>query len=45
MFVMYIYEVPMGSRSFKYFKKETIEKYAAEFGWEQFLKQKKQLRF
>lgn len=28
------FEVPMGSRSFKYFKKETIEKYAVEFSWE-----------
>lgn len=26
--------VPMGSRSFKYFKKETVNKYAKEFGWE-----------
>lgn len=27
-------EVPMGVRSFKYFKEDTIKKYAKEFGWE-----------
>lgn len=26
--------VPMGARSFKYFKEETVIKYAKEFGWE-----------
>lgn len=26
--------VPMNSRSFKYFKEETVNKYAKEFGWE-----------
>lgn len=26
--------VPMSSRSFKYFKEETVNKYAKEFGWE-----------
>ncbi|TDT46068.1 DEAD/DEAH box helicase [Fonticella tunisiensis] len=28
------FEVPMGSRSFKYFKEETVKKYAVEFGWD-----------
>lgn len=28
------FEVPMGIRSFKYFKKETLEKYSKEFKWE-----------
>jgi superfamily II DNA or RNA helicase len=27
-------EVPMGSSSFKYFKEETVEKYAKEYGWD-----------
>jgi hypothetical protein len=27
-------EVPMGTHSFKYFKEETVKKYAKEFGWE-----------
>lgn len=27
-------EVPMGARSFKYFKEETVKKYAKEFGGE-----------
>lgn len=26
--------VPMGSRNFKYFKEETVNKYTKEFGWE-----------
>lgn len=27
-------EIPMGSRSFKYFKQDTIENYAKQFGWQ-----------
>ncbi len=27
-------EIPMGSRSFKYFKQETIENYAKQFSWQ-----------
>lgn len=27
-------EVPMGSRTFKYFSEETVKRYAKEFGWE-----------
>ena len=27
-------EIPMGTRSFKYFREETVKKYAAQFQWE-----------